>query len=382
MFSSFFFRITKNNVKSEIRLRSVFGSSVAKCDNLSELPFLNEPEIIQFLSLRYQQNRTYTYFGPILISVNPVLRANELRDDQNLEKFYQESKLKTLGSASSDEFGGMAAATTTSSGTNAHVWDIANIVYAQIKRTLPTETNTSNTNLLFTASSDSAASDVLPVDLHHSILISGESGSGKSEAFKCILKYLVRESQNNDSAEEKQKKANSKSLITRKMTRSFSFYSNIQSSIIDKILLADNILEAFGNAKTKRNDNSSRYGKYVEVGFNHRGVLIGGSIRSYLLETSRITSQGPGERNFHVFYQMLSGATEGEQRRFNFGLLQDYFYLNQGKVTTAGQLDDRSDYIVLKEHLSDLGVDDELVEDVIQTLAGIVHLGKSLFSCF
>lgn len=369
-------RLGRENTENEnIKLRNIFSDAASSVDNLSDLPILNEPEILQFLSERFSAEKLYTYFGPILISIIPNVSNSNLYDDKTLEKFSSDTKKGNQ---------------------NAHVWDIASIVYAQIKRTLPPEETLTNT---LTSTSTDSLTDILTfttdnvslspkaesaappssIDLNHSILISGESGSGKSESFKFILKYLVHESQN---SEESKNKNTKKQGLKRHITRSFSFYNNIQTNIVDKILLANSVLEAFGCAKTTRNLNSSRFGKYVEVGFNHRGILIGGSVRSYLLENGRVASQPKGERNFHIFYQLVAGATQDERKQFSLGAVEDYPYLTQGKSNSGGSkggdtaIDDKDDFECLREHLNDLSFDEELVDQLLQIIAGILHLSK------
>lgn len=102
----------------------------------------------------------------------------------------------------------------------------------------------------------------------------------------------------------------------------------------DKLLQSNPILEAFGNAKTNRNDNSSRFGKYMDVQFNYEGNPAGGNILNYLLEKSRVISQAPGERNFHIFYQLLQGADDTELSRLHLKRNLGSFYYLSGAVIT------------------------------------------------
>ena len=150
-------------------------------------------------------------------------------------------------------------------------------------------------------------------------------------------------------------------------------------SIMDKVLQSNPILEAFGNAKTIRNDNSSRFGKFIELNFNRRGHLVGGTIRTYLLEKVRIPYQQLGERNFHIFYQMLAGGTAEEKESWGLPEVEDVFYANQGNEYVLKFVDDCEEFEAMRKALGVLGFAEELRLSLLTVMAGLLHLGQCSF---
>jgi myosin VIIa len=180
-----------------------------------------------------------------------------------------------------------------------------------------------------------------------SVIISGESGAGKTEATKLILRYLA--------------------------TR-----TNKSTVVEQQLLQANPVMEAFGNAKTVRNDNSSRFGKYTKVYFDESGCIGGAQITTYLLEKSRIVRQAAGERNYHIFYMLCKGATVQQRQRLRLREMGDFHYLSQSGCYSTDR-DEVQDFAHLRGALHFLGVGDEQQEDLWTLVAAILHLGNLRF---
>uniref|UniRef100_A0A3Q3QP69 Myosin VIIAb n=1 Tax=Monopterus albus TaxID=43700 RepID=A0A3Q3QP69_MONAL len=179
-------------------------------------------------------------------------------------------------------------------------------------------------------------------------IISGESGAGKTESTKLILQFLAA-------------------------------ISGQHSWIEQQVLEATPILEAFGNAKTIRNDNSSRFGKYIDIHFNKRGAIEGAKIEQYLLEKSRVCRQAPDERNYHVFYCMLRGMAPELKAKLGLGLTTDYSYLTMGNCTECDSRDDLSDYSSILSAMKVLMFTETESWEISKLLAAILHMGNLRF---
>uniref|UniRef100_A0A803Y9T2 Myosin IH n=1 Tax=Meleagris gallopavo TaxID=9103 RepID=A0A803Y9T2_MELGA len=234
----------------------------------SEAAFLNN------LRKRYQENLIYTYIGTLLVSVNPYKELD----------IYTVTQMQLYRGVNFFEL-------------PPHLYAIADNAY----RVMCSEYN------------------------NHFILISGESGAGKTEASKKILQYYA---------------------VTCPTTEQLQV-------VRDRLLLSNPVLEAFGNAKTLRNDNSSRFGKYMDIQFDFKGAPVGGHILSYLIEKSRVVHQNHGERNFHIFYQLLEGGEKdllcwlGLERN-----PQKYAYLIQGRCAKVFSINDKNDWKIVRKAFS------------------------------
>ncbi|KFV88622.1 Unconventional myosin-VI [Struthio camelus australis] len=289
-------------------------------DNCS-LMYLNEATLLHNIKVRYSKDRIYTYVANILIAVNPYFDIPKFYSSETIKK-YQGRSLGTLPP---------------------HVFAVA----------------------------DKAFRDMKVLKMSQSIIVSGESGAGKTENTKFVLRYL---------------------------TESYGTGQDID----DRIVEANPLLEAFGNAKTVRNNNSSRFGKFVEIHFNEKNSVVGGFVSHYLLEKSRICVQGKEERNYHIFYRLCAGAPEDIRQKLYLSSPDNFRYLNRGctryfatketdkqilqnrkspEYLKAGSLkdpllDDHGDFNRMCTAMRKIGLDDAEKLDLFRVVAGVLHLGN------
>src|SRR3984885_6072702 len=163
--------------------------------------------------------------------------------------------------------------------------------------------------------------DMLRDSRNQTVVVSGESGAGKTVSAKYIMRYFATRG-----------------------TRGQNTKGNAISETEEQILATNPVMEAFGNAKTTRNDNSSRFGKYIEIMFNKETEIIGAKIRTYLLERSRLVFQPLKERNYHIFYQLVAGATNAERNSLGLLSVNEFDYLNQGSSPVIDGVDDKAEF--------------------------------------
>eukprot|EP00004_Rigifila_ramosa_P020691 TRINITY_DN5403_c0_g1_i2.p1 TRINITY_DN5403_c0_g1~~TRINITY_DN5403_c0_g1_i2.p1 ORF type:complete len:1321 (-),score=360.16 TRINITY_DN5403_c0_g1_i2:49-3759(-) len=184
-----------------------------------------------------------------------------------------------------------------------------------------------------------------------SIIVSGESGAGKTETSKIVMRYLAAVGGKKGIGELEQ-----------------------------RILEANPILEALGNAKTLRNNNSSRFGKFTEIHFNKTHHVCGAAIVTYLLEKSRLVFQNPGERNYHIFYQLLAGLTAEERAELKLQQPADYHYLSQSGCYEIAGVSDSNDFQRVRKAMAIIGLDEAAQKSIFRILAAILHLGNVEFT--
>lgn len=201
--------------------------------------------------------------------------------------------------------------------------------------------------------------DMLRDERNQTIVVSGESGAGKTVSAKYIMRYFATRENPDEPG-----------------SRSRAGKGDAMSETEEQILATNPIMEAFGNAKTTRNDNSSRFGKYIEIMFNKHRDIIGAKIRTYLLERSRLVFQPLKERNYHIFYQLVAGANESERQEFGLFPVGDFDYLNQGSAPVIDGVDDKVEFDATRKSLGTIGVTIERQHQIFRLLSALLHIGN------
>ena len=206
--------------------------------------------------------------------------------------------------------------------------------------------------------------------LNQSVIVSGESGAGKTEACKSVMRYLAARSHTVTSSKRRA------SMIVRRaseMQRSQASTANIEQ----RVLACNPFLEAFGNAKTLMNDNSSRFGKFLRILYRE-GHIVGASMETYLLEKGRIVGQGPMERGYHIFYQMCQGLTSAEKSKLGLQKATAYKMLIQGgtRAVNVDSIDDAKDFREARAAMTTVGIDSSQQWELFQILAGLLELNN------
>ncbi|XP_059398791.1 unconventional myosin-Vb-like isoform X2 [Carassius carassius] len=266
-------------------------------NDLTALSYLHEPAVLHNLKVRFlESNHIYTYCGIVLVAINPY---------EQLHIYGEE----VITAYSGQNMGDM----------DPHIFAVAEEAYKQMARD----------------------------EKNQSIIVSGESGAGKTVSAKYAMRFFatVGGSANDTSIEE-------------------------------KVLASSPIMEAIGNAKTTRNDNSSRFGKYIQIGFDRRYHIIGANMRTYLLEKSRVVFQAEDERNYHIFYQLCASSSLSEFKDLSLTSAEDFTFTSLGENIFIDGVNDAEDLVKTRQALTMLGVKEIHQMSIFKIIASILHLGN------
>ncbi|XP_013100144.1 myosin heavy chain, muscle isoform X27 [Stomoxys calcitrans] len=288
------------------KLQQVNPPKYEKAEDMSNLTYLNDASVLHNLRQRYYNKLIYTYSGLFCVAINPYKRYPVYTN--RCAKMYRGKRRNEVPP---------------------HIFAI----------------------------SDGAYVDMLTNHVNQSMLITGESGAGKTENTKKVIAYFATVGASTKKDESQKNKG----------------------SLEDQVVQTNPVLEAFGNAKTVRNDNSSRFGKFIRIHFGPTGKLAGADIETYLLEKARVISQQSLERSYHIFYQIMSGSVAGVKE---YCLLTDnvydYHIVSQGKITVAS-IDDADEFTLTDQAFDILGFTKQEKEDVYRITAAVMHMGGMKF---
>ncbi|KAK2748895.1 hypothetical protein FQN57_007178 [Myotisia sp. PD_48] len=277
-----------------------------KADDMAELTHLNEGSVIHNLQTRYKSDLIYTYSGLFLVTINPYCTL-PIYTNEYIQMYKGQSREDT----------------------RPHIYAMA----------------------------DQAFRNLVEEGQNQSILVTGESGAGKTENTKKVIQYLA--------------------AIAPSDILKGKFATKQLSNLSQQILRANPILEAFGNAQTVRNNNSSRFGKFIRIEFSRSGQISGAFIDWYLLEKSRVVKLNPQERNYHIFYQLLRGASKEIRNQlllFDLGL-EDFAYTRDGNDAIAG-VSDIDEWNSLVEAFDTMNFTGSNQMSILRTVAAVLHLGN------
>ncbi|XP_069962508.1 myosin heavy chain, muscle isoform X19 [Bactrocera oleae] len=288
------------------QLQQVNPPKYEKAEDMSNLTYLNDASVLHNLRQRYYNKLIYTYSGLFCVAINPYKRYPVYTN--RCAKMYRGKRRNEVPP---------------------HIFAI----------------------------SDGAYVDMLTNHVNQSMLITGESGAGKTENTKKVIAYFATVGASTKKDESQKNKG----------------------SLEDQVVQTNPVLEAFGNAKTVRNDNSSRFGKFIRIHFGPSGKLAGADIETYLLEKARVISQQSLERSYHIFYQIMSGSVPGvKDVCFLSDNIYDYFNVSQGKVTVPN-MDDGEEFQLADQAFDILGFTAQEKQDVYKITAAVMHMGGMKF---
>ncbi|XP_063880376.1 myosin heavy chain, non-muscle-like isoform X8 [Scylla paramamosain] len=309
-----------------------------KVEDMAELTCLNEASVLYNLKERYYSGLIYTYSGLFCVVVNPYRRL----------PIYTEKVIEMYKGKKRHEM-------------PPHVFAITDCAYRSMLQDREDQ----------------------------SILCTGESGAGKTENTKKVIQYLayVAASKSKGGASGEDLHLQQQQLVQQQQQQHIGNvfkpavqqeYKSIAGELEAQLLQANPILEAFGNAKTVKNDNSSRFGKFIRINFDNSGYIAGANIETYLLEKSRTIRQTQDERTFHIFYQLLAGTTQQQKRDFILEDPKHYIFLTQGKIAVAG-FDEVAEFQATVKAMQIMGINNEDIQSIFKTVSAVLMFGNMQF---
>ncbi|XP_059920731.1 myosin-10 [Gadus macrocephalus] len=301
----------------------------SKVEDMADLTCLNEASVLHNLRERYYSGLIYTYSGLFCVVVNPY---------KNLQ-VYTESIVEMYRGKKRHEM-------------PPHIYAISEAAYRSMLQDREDQ----------------------------SILCTGESGAGKTENTKKVIQYLAHVASSHKTGAPGRKQESSTMDGTRSLPRGCLVNRSMQYGELERQLLQANpILEAFGNAKTVKNDNSSRFGKFIRINFDVAGYIVGANIETYLLEKSRAIRQAKDERTFHIFYQLLSGASDATRADLLLGSPDEYRFLSGGSIPIPGQ-SDADNFTQTMESMTIMGFNPDESLAMLKVISAGLQFGNISFT--
>ena len=315
--------VDRHKTQQYDRSHSLDQPDIGNMNNLAIGPLLD------VLRRRYNEDKIYTWTGKILISFNPYFIIPGLYDippvrqdiDNGKEAFREDP----------------------------HVFTVAERAYCDLLGS--------------------------PTNRNQSLIVSGESGAGKTEACKRVMNMLAEISKS-ILAKEFAAIPENKAIVL--MGGTIKPMADQHDGIEAKVLGCNPFLEAFGNAKTNRNDNSSRFGKFLKIEYD-QGKIIGAHMKQYLLEKSRVIDPGPDERSYHIFYQLILGCKDEDREDLCLLGIQDYHFLNRSGCFQVEGMDDVKEFQEVCESFETVGIDETMQKDIFRVVSAILTLGNVTF---
>uniref|UniRef100_A0AAR2LXS4 Unconventional myosin-XIX n=1 Tax=Pygocentrus nattereri TaxID=42514 RepID=A0AAR2LXS4_PYGNA len=293
-----------DSLEGDVRDFLVNEAELHTYDDLTKVNPVTPTTVLKCLQARYSARVFYTHAGCTLVALNPF---------QPIPHLYSLDVMREYHSAPQPQ------------DFKPHIFIVAEEAYRNVQ------------------------GQVEPVD--QSLVVSGESGAGKTWTSRCLMKYYA--------------------TVAASSHKCQDTVERIERRVLD----SNPVMEAFGNACTLRNNNSSRFGKYIQLQLNSSQLLVGASVQTYLLEKTRVAFQAPNERNFHIFYQMMKGATEKQRQEWEMPYNQKFSWLpNADKTLEEDRLQETAEAMI------SLGIDTDKRTQIFRVLASILQLGNVNFS--